>query len=339
MKKQIEIVILADSASLPFLRDQLDSMPDLSVMFAASDPEEVLAFVVRQGSNVSDWVALVDGEAPGAGPEFIKNLRDCRIAVVAIVSSANEGFKLMSHGASNMVVRRPSEIHDELYYCRILAIHISETAQKTKSDRERLNARLNEPATGKIIAVGSSTGGTETVLEILKKVPANAPPILVVQHMPPVFTKMYAERVNSICEINVWEARDGDRISNGLALIAPGDYHMTLEKSGGMYTVACKKGEKVCNQCPSVDVLFESVARTAGHEAVGVILTGMGEDGAQGMMQMRRRGAYTIGQDEESCVVYGMPRAAYELGAVAAQLPLDRIPGEMLARAGYGAAP
>lgn len=177
-----------------------------------------------------------------------------------------------------------------------------------------------------IIAIGASTGGTEAILAILKELPADLPGIVVVQHMPPGFTKMYADRLNGLCSMEVREAKTGDRIKPGLALIAPGDAHMRTVRIGQEYSVQCSPGERVSGHCPSVDVLFHSVARAAKGDAVGILLTGMGRDGAAGLLAMREAGAYTIGQDQASCVVYGMPMAAYEIGAVTTQAACNQIP-------------
>lgn len=177
-----------------------------------------------------------------------------------------------------------------------------------------------------IIAIGASTGGTEAILAILKELPADMPGIVVVQHMPPGFTKMYANRLNGLCRMEVREAKTGDRVKPGLALIAPGDAHMQVVRIGQDYSVQCSKGERVSGHCPSVDVLFHSVARAAKGNAVGILLTGMGRDGAAGLLAMREAGAYTVGQDQASCVVYGMPMAAYEIGAVTTQASCNQIP-------------
>ena len=179
--------------------------------------------------------------------------------------------------------------------------------------------------TNEIIAIGASTGGTEATLKILKKLPKTFPPILIIQHMPPVFTKMYADRLTKICKMEVREAIDGDRIMQGFAFIAPGDKHMRLKKDEKGYYVSCKKGEKVSGHCPSADVLFDSVAETAGKKSVGIILTGMGRDGASGLLNMKKAGAFTIGQDEKTSVVYGMPMVAYNIGAVAVQAAIEDI--------------
>lgn len=177
-----------------------------------------------------------------------------------------------------------------------------------------------------VIAFGSSTGGTEAFYEVITKLPANLPPILVVQHMPPVFTKMYADRLNSNCEIETREAMDGDVLYPGLALIAPGDYQMKVVKRGISLSVECVHGEKVSGHCPSVDVLFQSIADVMGRNSIGVIMTGMGKDGANGLLEMHKKGAKTVGQDEDSCIVYGMPKVALEIGAVDIQASPSKIP-------------
>lgn len=176
-----------------------------------------------------------------------------------------------------------------------------------------------------IIAIGASTGGTEATAKIMESLPAEMPGIVITQHMPADFTKMYADRLNRISKLSVSEAKDGDRVGPGTALVAPGGLQMSLKKDVRGYFVHCTPGEKVNGHCPSVGVLFDSTAKCAGKDAIGVLLTGMGHDGAQELLHMREAGAYTIGQDRESCVVYGMPMVAYDVGAVMQQLPLDRI--------------
>lgn len=176
-----------------------------------------------------------------------------------------------------------------------------------------------------IIAIGASTGGTEATLKVLMELPKKFPGVLITQHMPPVFTKMYADRLNKICAAEVREAQDGDRVHSGLVLIAPGDKHMRLSKDEKGYYVTCRAGDKVSGHCPSVDVLFNSVAEIAGKNAIGIILTGMGKDGTQGLMNMKNAGAFTIGQDEKSSVVYGMPMVAFNIGAVMVQDSIENI--------------
>jgi two-component system chemotaxis response regulator CheB len=190
--------------------------------------------------------------------------------------------------------------------------------------------------TDKVLAIGASTGGTEALRFVLHAMPADAPGIVIVQHMPEVFTKAFADRLDRTCQIQVKEAENGDRVLAGRALIARGDHHMLVQRSGAHYVVEVDRGPLVSGHRPSVDVLFRSVARAAGANAVGVIMTGMGADGAEGLLEMRRAGAATMAQDEASCVVFGMPKEAIELGAAEEVTALDRIPAVMLARSRHG---
>ena len=183
-----------------------------------------------------------------------------------------------------------------------------------------------------VLAIGASTGGTEAILAVMQQFPAQMPGIVITQHMPPGFTAMYAERLNRLCKVEVREAKHGDRLQPGLALLAPGGTQMRLVRMGSGYSVSCSGTEKVRGHCPSVDVLFDSVANSARDKAIGVILTGMGADGAAGMLRMRKNGAYTIGQDKESCVVYGMPMEAYKIGAVCTQVSLNAVASTVIAR-------
>lgn len=186
---------------------------------------------------------------------------------------------------------------------------------------------------GTIIAIGASTGGTEAIQEVLDQLPADVPPIVITQHIPAVFSRAFADRLNQICPMNVKEAEDGDTVIAGRVLVAPGNFHMVLRKSGDGYRVEVKDGPPVCYQRPSVDVMFSSVADTVGGRAIGVLLTGMGSDGAQGMLRMKRAGAQTIAQDEASCVVFGMPREAIRLGAADHVVALPRVASAVLSRA------
>src|ERR1035438_10054624 len=198
---------------------------------------------------------------------------------------------------------------------------------------------LSAPATapGTVLAIGASTGGTEAIAKVLTRLPQSCPGIVITQHMPAQFSRAFAKRLNDLCAMDVKEAEDGDTLRTGLALIAPGDFHMLLRHSGGRYYVSVKTGPRVCYQRPSVDVLFSSVAEAAGAGAVAVLLTGMGNDGAQGLLKMRQGGARTIAQNEATCVVYGMPREAVALGAAGQVLPLAAIAEALLAARGRSA--
>ena len=176
-----------------------------------------------------------------------------------------------------------------------------------------------------IIALGASTGGTEALEKVIKNFPADTPPVIIVQHMPAGFTKLFSERLNRSCQMRVKEAQDGDRLERGLIIVGAGEYHLRLCRDARGWYVSSKPGEKVSGHCPSVDVMFNSVADTAGPLAIGAILTGMGRDGADGLLRMRKAGAFTVGQDKETCVVYGMPMEAYNCGAVEVQAPLHKI--------------
>lgn len=191
--------------------------------------------------------------------------------------------------------------------------------------KDEISGLSQKASAGLVVALGASTGGTDALESILKVFPATMPPVLVVQHMPPVFTKMYSERLDKCCAMTIKEAEDGDRLRQGLCLIAAGGLHMELKRDARGYYVKCYEGEKVSGHCPSVDVMFTSVAEVAGNNAVGALMTGMGADGAKGLLKMHQKGAHTIGQDKESCVVYGMPMEAYKLGACDEQVTLADI--------------
>ena len=181
-----------------------------------------------------------------------------------------------------------------------------------------------------VIGLGASTGGTEATLEVMKRLPADIPPMVIVQHMPPGFTKMYAERLDRLCAMEVKEAQSGDELRRGLAVVAPADLQCRVVRIGTRYTVNCTQGEKVSGHRPSVDAMFHSMAETVTCKMVGIIMTGMGQDGAVGLLEMRKKGAYTIGQDKESSVVYGMPGVAQNIGAVCVQASCENVAGVLL---------
>lgn len=297
--------------------------------------------------ELSPDVVTMDVEMPDKkGTDFLKEILPNNPIPVVLVSSLNIGiFEALDTGAVDFV-KKPN-IHNDSdfsFFCNELSvkIKIASCAKVKKADPSGTPGTPGTPVSlpalkanresEHIIAIGASTGGTEATLEILKQLPPDIPGILVVQHMPVGFTKMYADRLNRICSFTVLEAQNGDRVKPGQALIAAGDKHMMLEKDYKGYYVKCAAGEKVSGHCPSVDVLFRSVARTAGKDAMGVILTGMGKDGAEGLLEMRKHGSFTIGQDKQSCVVYGMPMVAFDIGAVEKQAPCQSIAGLIIQR-------
>jgi two-component system, chemotaxis family, protein-glutamate methylesterase/glutaminase len=282
-------------------------------------------------------VMTCDVEMPKMnGIEFLRRLLPQHPLPTIVVSTVSEAvFDAMNVGAVDFVtkpdVRYPKNLEGfikELIgkikiaaFARVAPhkiIQAGSTVSSSRIDKDR------------IIAIGSSTGGTEAICSILKHLPSNMPGILIVQHIPPVFSRMFAERLNNQTGFTVKEAQNGDYIEQGNILIAPGDQHMKIKKLGERLKVEVFHGEKVSGHCPSVDVLFESVSKEVGNRAVGIILTGMGQDGAKGLLAMRRSGARTIGQDEQSSVVYGMPKAAYQIGAVEKQASLSNIPQALL---------
>lgn len=308
--------------------------PALVVVATASDPYSARDRIIEFEPDIM----TLDIELPRMnGIEFLKRLMpQYPIPVVVVSSATTRIFDALDAGAVDYVIKpenRNNEL-DSFYNELVVKIKIASMARvdhwKSKHV-PNVNYHIQGQVSNKIIAIGASTGGTEATLEVLRKFPRDAPGTLVVQHMPAGFTEMYAQRLNSLCTIEVKEASDGDRVYPGRVLIAPGDYHMRIKRTGSVYSVECQAGEKVCGHCPSVEVMFSSMAEQVGRNAIGVILTGMGQDGAQGLLAMRRKGAHTIGQDEETCVVYGMPKIAYDIGAVERRLPLNNIANQVFA--------
>lgn len=267
------------------------------------------------------------------GIEFIRQLiPQYPLPVIVISTISGAVFDALNAGAVDFITKPSSYSPDRVQnfiYDLTYKIKAASRAKIIKNGSAEITAVTNnteaEADAGKIIAIGASTGGTEAISQIISALPKSMPGIVIVQHIPPVFSGIFAQRINSTASLEVKEAENGDYAEPGKVLIAPGDRHMRVRKVGDRYKVECFEGEKVNGHRPSVDVLFESVARAAGPNAVGVILTGMGHDGAKGLLEMRRRGARTIGQDEASSVVYGMPKSAYDIGAVEKQVPLSQI--------------
>ena len=308
--------------------------------------------VVGTGFNATDAMAKVaqlkpdvitsDVEMPGmSGIEFLKQLLPRYPLPVILVSSLNlRVFDALSAGAVDFV-RKPEPGQNDAFIAGLTQKVLSAAGAKVR----RSPAALTQPGAMAasaplgaqpgldriIIGLGASTGGTEATLEVLKRLPADIPGMLIVQHMPVGFTQMYADRLNRLCQMEVREAKHGDEIRRGLALLAPADYQMRVVRSGTRYTVSCiQGGEKVSGHRPSVDALFMSMAEQVRCKMVGIIMTGMGRDGADGLLKMRQAGAYTIGQDKESCVVYGMPMVAQNIGAVQIQASCENISSVLL---------
>lgn len=336
----IRVLIVDDSATArAVLREILESDPSIEVVATASD-----AYVARDKIvELKPDVVCLDVEMPRMdGITFLKRLMHYMPLPVIMVSSlthsgAKTTLEALEAGAVDFVGKPHSHIYDGKDEMRDELLSKIKLASKVKVRQHILrnmaqaNATSLAETTNKILAIGASTGGTEALKDVLMGLPRNAPGTVIVQHMPANFTGPFAERLNSLCAMEVREARNGDSITPGVVLIAPGDYHMVVRRSGARYYVEIGSGEKISGHRPSADVLLNSVAKIAGANAIGVILTGMGGDGARGLLAMRNAGAKTIGQNEESCVVYGMPKVAYDIGAVEKQLPLDQIAQGILA--------
>jgi len=334
--KKTRILIVEDSIFFrKFLTDKLSEFPNIEIAGTAMNALDAKISIPR----IRPDVVTLDVEMPGmSGIELLKHLMANAPVPTVIVSAVNMNvFDALSAGAVDFV-RKPdiNEPEAAIRFINELAgkIEIARNANIHKTPAVKQAPAPTAPAgiypaamlaKSVIIALGASTGGTEATLVVLKDLPKDTPGMVIVQHMPPSFTKMYADRLNTQCQMEVREAKDGDRVHQGLALIAPGDMQMKVIRTGPGYSVKCFYGEKVSGHCPSVDVLFQSVAESAGKDAVGIIMTGMGKDGADGLLKMRQKGAYTIGQDQESSVVYGMPMVAFNIGAVVKQAPCNNI--------------
>lgn len=332
--EKIKVLIIDDSLLFRgILRKELSDDDNIEVVGTAIDPIEAMDKIEKLNPDI----LTLDVELPKMnGLVFLKKLMAEKPMKVVLVSSMNISvFDALQSGAVDFV-KKPdmsskndlatffTELKSIIKIASIAKLKINNIIKKTETP-VLTTQKLEFLSKKKIIAIGASTGGTEATLEVLKTLPKETPGILVTQHMPAGFTKMYADRLNKICNMEVREAKNGDRVETGLVLIAPGDSQMKLLKDEKGYFVTCRPGEKVSGHCPSVDVLFNSVAETAGKNAVGIILTGMGKDGAQGLLSMKKARAYTIGQDKESCIVYGMPMVAFNIGAVMVQSPIENI--------------
>ncbi len=348
-------MVVDDSAIVrQTLTEIFNSDPDLEVMCTASNPYSA---VKKLKQEIPDVISL-DIEMPGMdGLTFLKKLMDQHPIPVVVISSlsvkgSDIAMKALAYGAVDVMSKPKVHTQEFLQESSILLCDAIKAAYHSKSkrkmggdneDERRVSKKLSADAiiaktktriketADKIIAIGSSTGGIDALQNVLKEMPIDCPGIVITQHLPGEFVKSFADRMNEICEIEVKEAEDGDLIMNGRALIAPGGKHMLVARSGGHYKVKIIEGPLVNRHRPSVDVLFRSTAQNAGRNAVGVILTGMGDDGAKGLLEMKEAGAFTIAQDEESCVVFGMPKEAIKLGAANVVLPLHVIGSKMIA--------
>ncbi len=333
----IKVLVVDDSAVVRnILSSELSKAPGIEVVGTAMDPYVARDKIIKLKPDV----VTLDVEMPRMdGLTFLRKLmRYYPIPVIVVSSLAPEGgevaLEALEIGAID-VISKPGAAYTVGDLSAQLAEKIKGAARADMSKlRSRAKSAENEPpparlsmtrTTEKVVAIGASTGGTEAIKAVLEKYPENCPGTMIVQHMPEQFTRSFAQRLNDLCASEVREAADGDRLTPGLVLIAPGNKHMVLRRSGAQYVARVKDGPYVYHQRPSVEVLFNSVAQYAGRNAVGALLTGMGTDGAKGMKAMQDAGAETIAQDEKTSVVYGMPRAAVELGAARHILPLDRI--------------
>ncbi|CAO3360371.1 protein-glutamate methylesterase/protein-glutamine glutaminase [Azospirillum melinis] len=365
MGQKIRVLIVDDSATVrQTLAGILSSDPQIEVMGTAADP---YAAVRRIAEEAPDVITL-DVEMPRMdGITFLRKLMSQHpIPVVMCSSLVEDGsetlMQALEAGAVDVILKPRIDTRQSLLDAQVRICDTVKAAARarprpstrpasaaatppvtplgrTRAPEPKLSADVMMPApsggamartTERVICIGASTGGTEALREVLEALPADSPGIVIVQHMPESFTAAFARRLDSLCEMTVREARDGDTVLRGQVLIAPGNRHMLLQRSGARYLVAVKEGPLVSRHRPSVDVLFRSAAHCAGGNAVGVIMTGMGDDGATGMREMQQAGAFTVAQDEESCVVFGMPKEAIARGGVDKVVGLSSIPREIL---------
>lgn len=348
MTNKIQVMIVDDSAVVrQVMTTILSKDPQIAILAVASDP------IVAQQKMLDAWpdVIILDVEMPRMdGITFLKKIMSERPTPVVICSTLTEqgaettmqalaagaisyvtkpkiGLKeFLSESSAELIrsVKHAAQSRPKLFTASTAPRPVSEAADKA------IPAGALAQTTDKVVAIGTSTGGTQALEVVLTALPRVSCGIVIVQHMPEKFTALFASRLNTICAIEVREAKQGDRVMPGRALIAPGGKHMRLTRSGAYYQVDVIDGPPVNRHKPSVDVLFKSVAQVAGRNALGIIMTGMGDDGARGMRDMHDAGAYTLAQDEESCVVFGMPREAIKLDAVDKEIPLERISSEIV---------
>ena len=337
----VKVLIVDDSAVIRnIFTKELSYDPEIEVVGTAPDPYVARDLIVKLKPDV----ITLDIEMPRMdGLTFLRKLmKHYPIPTIVVSSLTSKGGDLalesLNEGAVE-VMCKPGDAYMVGDMALTLTekikaaakVNLKDTLHKNISTDSNSKKKLSlSKATNKVVAIGASTGGTQAIESILKSMPVNAPGIVIVQHMPERFTKSFADRLDTICDIQVKEAEDSDRIISGRAIIAPGNMHMLLKRSGSTYYVEIKNGPLVKRQRPAVEVLFNSVAKYAGNNAIGVILTGMGSDGSSGLLKMKESGAQTLAQDEKSSVVFGMPREAIKLGAANKIVSLDDMPREIL---------
>jgi len=335
-KKKIRVLIVDDSRFMrEFMASAMEEDGGIEVVGKAVDPYEARDMLLELKPDVM----TLDIQMPKMnGIDFLKKLMPQYPLPVVVVSAASSSvFEAMEAGAVDFISKastRNDKQRNAFVSELVVKIKVASIAKvgqhKLKASRSKAaNQPQQQNAMKKVIAIGASTGGTEATLNLLQGMADDLPGILVVQHMPPIFTKLYSERLNNTLPMRVKEAENGDTIEPGSVLIAPGGLHMRMKKTGSRLYVEVKEGEKISGHCPSVDALFHSVAAIKGIDSLGIIMTGMGSDGAKGLLAMKQAGAATIGQNKETCAVYGMPAVAYNIGAVDIQLPVSKMPGKI----------
>ncbi|MGP1569894.1 MAG: protein-glutamate methylesterase/protein-glutamine glutaminase [Eubacteriales bacterium] len=350
LNKKIRVLVVDDSAVYrTMISTNLSKYEDIEIIGTAIDAFDAQ----KKIETLKPDVLSLDVEMPKmSGIDLIRVILEKQALPIILVSSASiTVFDALKAGAVDFV-RKPdaksvstdtfiNELASKIRIASVAKVYkhklntkapaasVPPVAPKTLKTEpaHKVEPTLNSGNINTIITLGASTGGTESTLEVLQRLPANIPPMIIVQHMPPGFTKLYADRLNRICDVAVKEAVDGDALIPGQVYIAPGDFQMRLVRSGTYYSLRCAGTEKVSGHCPSVDVMFDSVSKLPIQNKIGVILTGMGKDGAEGLLKLRNQGAFTIGESKESCVVYGMPMVAYDIGAVAVQADNKDIAG------------
>jgi len=335
--RKIRVMVVDDSmVARGMIIRGLSAHPKLEVVGYAVNTLDAKAKIPQYKPDV----LTMDVEMPGqSGLDFLKQYLPSNPIPVILVSSLNlKVFDALAVGAVDFVRKPDNQQSTEAFVAALTQkVIIASKAKPRPAPVAAGAAVLAAPKLGPsanldrvVIGLGASTGGTEATLAVMKRLPADIPPMVIVQHMPPGFTKMYAERLDRLCAMEVREAKSGDELRRGLALVAPADLQCRVVRIGTRYTVNCTKGEKVSGHRPSVDALFQSMADVVTCKMVGIIMTGMGQDGAVGLLAMRKKGAYTIGQDKESSVVYGMPGVAQNIGAVCIQASCDNVSNVLL---------